>query len=293
MLKSMTGYGKAESLILNKKVTVEVRSLNSKNFDCNTRIPGIYREKELVIRNIAAKEIVRGKTDISIYYDALEAEQNHFINKKLVKKYYDSLQETVIEAGIANSDKTDFLSTIMRMPEVMQSEKPSLTDEEWHHLEVLFSDALQKFNEFRATEGEVLYQELVGRVQNILNLLDQVPQFESERVENVKDRIYKNLEESIESGKIDKNRFEQEVIFYLEKLDITEEKVRLKAHCELFFEVAKNEENQGKKLGFVTQEIGREINTLGSKANHAEMQKIVIQMKDELEKVKEQTLNVL
>lgn len=293
MLKSMTGYGKAESLISNKKVTVEVRSLNSKNFDCNTRIPGIYREKELVIRSLAAKEIIRGKTDISIYYDALEAEQNYFINKALVKKYYESLQETVSEAGIANSDKTDFISTIMRMPEVMQSDKPSLTDEEWLQLEVLIVEALKSFNHFRETEGNILYQELVSRVQNILDLLGKVPQFEEERIENVKDRIYKNLEESIEAGKIDKNRFEQEVIFYLEKLDITEEKVRLKAHCELFFEVAKNEDGQGKKLGFITQEIGREINTLGSKANHAEMQKIVIQMKDELEKVKEQTLNVL
>jgi len=288
----MTGYGKAESILLNKKVTVEVRSLNSKNFDCNTRIPGLYREKELVIRSLGAKEIVRGKTDISIYYDALEAEQNFFINKSLVKKYYEDLKDAETIAGITN-DKSDYLATIMRMPEVMQSEKPSLSEEEWNLLEQLIKDAFVKFNEFRATEGDILYTELTTRIQNILDLLEQVPQFENERVDNVKDRIYKNLEESIEAGKIDKNRFEQEVIFYLEKLDITEEKVRLKAHCELFLEVAKNEENQGKKLGFVTQEIGREINTLGSKANHAEMQKIVIRMKDELEKIKEQTLNVL
>ena len=196
-------------------------------------------------------------------------------------------------AKIQNLENSDILATIMRMPEVMQSEKPSLSDEEWVQLEALLQEALSNFTTFRANEGEILYTELTSRIANILSLLDQIPQFETERIENVKNRIYKNLEDGIESGKIDQNRFEQEVIFYLEKLDITEEKVRLKAHCELFLEVAKNEENQGKKLGFVSQEIGREINTLGSKANHAEMQKIVIQMKDELEKIKEQTLNVL
>lgn len=289
----MTGYGKAEAIVGNRKVTVEVKSLNSKFFDCNLRIPGLYREKEMEIRSLAAKSIGRGKVDVGINYDTLEGEQNFFVNKALVKNYYDSMIELSEEIHLTNKDKVDFLATVMRLPDVMKSEKPRLTDEEWSNVNNLLVQALSNFNEFRIEEGKSLNNELSERINNIQTLLEKVPQYEEERVLAVKTRIKKNLEDIISKEGFDQNRLEQEMIFYLEKLDVTEEKVRLKAHCEHFTNTSNDENIQGKKLGFITQEIGREINTLGSKANHAEMQKIVVQMKDELEKIKEQTLNVL
>lgn len=289
----MTGFGKAEAIVGNKKVSVEVRSLNSKFLDCNLRLPGLYREKEMEIRSLIAKEVGRGKVDLGISYDALAGEQNFFVNKELAKAYYQSLIEITNEVNLTNQDKIDYLGTILKMPEVMKSEKPQLTEDEWSSISELIDEALGKFNDFRADEGKSLNDELSGRINNILHLLDQIPQYEEERIENVKDRIKKNLEDIATKEGFDQNRLEQEMIFYLEKLDVTEEKVRLKAHCDHFIITSAEEELQGKKLGFISQEIGREINTLGSKANHAQMQKIVVQMKDELEKIKEQTLNVL
>ncbi len=289
----MTGYGKAEGLVGSKKITVEIRSLNSKFLDCNLRIPGLYREKEMVIRSLVAKEANRGKVDVTISYDALESEQNYFVNKSLIKSYYESLSELSGEIDLANVDKTDFLGTLMRLPDVMRSEKPKLTEEEWNGIEALLVGALEKFNQFRVEEGGVLSEELTNRVTSISRLLEDVLQYEDSRIETVKARIRKNLEEVVEKDSIDNNRFEQELIYYLEKYDITEEKIRLKAHCDHFIKTVDEENGQGKKLGFISQEIGREINTLGSKANHADMQRIVVQMKDELEKIKEQTLNVL
>ncbi|MDG2227131.1 MAG: YicC family protein [Flavobacteriales bacterium] len=290
MIKSMTGYGKAEGVVENKKISVEVRSLNGKFLDCSLRVPGLYRQKEMLVRSKAAKEVVRGKVDISISYESLEGEQNFFINRKLLKNYYQGLSEVSKELNISEEN---VLGTLMKMPEVMRSEKQKLSEGEWFGIEKLIDEALVSFNSFRLAEGGVLQKEVEARINEITSLLVQVEPFESERIETVKTRIRKNIDEIVSKDGFDQNRFEQELIFYMERYDITEEKVRLKAHCEHFIKTMKDEQAQGKKLGFISQEIGREINTLGSKANHAEMQKIVVQMKDELEKIKEQALNIM
>ncbi len=290
MIKSMTGYGKAEGVVENKKISVEVRSLNGKFLDCSLRVPGLYRQKEMLVRSKAAKEVVRGKVDISISYESLEGEQSFFINTGLLKNYYNGLSEVSKELNISEEN---VLGTLMKMPEVMRSEKQKLSEGEWVGIEKLIDEALVSFNSFRLAEGDVLQKEVEERVNEITSLLVQVEPFESERIETIKTRIRKNIDEIVSKDGFDKNRFEQELIFYMERFDITEEKVRLKAHCEHFIKTMNDEEAQGKKLGFISQEIGREINTLGSKANHAEMQKIVVQMKDELEKIKEQALNIM
>ena len=286
----MTGYGKAEGVVESKKISVEVRSLNGKFLDCSLRVPGLYRQKEMLVRSKAAKEVVRGKVDISISYESLEGEQNFFINKRLLKNYYQGLSEVSDEFNISEEN---VLGTLMKMPEVMRSEKQKLSEGEWVGIEKLIDEALVSFNSFRLAEGEVLSNEVEGRVNEIASLLVQVEPFEQERIDTIKTRIKKNIDEIVSKEGFDQNRFEQELIFYMERYDITEERVRLKAHCEHFIKTMNDEEAQGKKLGFISQEIGREINTLGSKANHAEMQKIVVQMKDELEKIKEQALNIL
>ena len=286
----MTGYGKAEGVVESKKISVEVRSLNGKFLDCSLRVPGLYRQKEMLVRSKAAKEVVRGKVDISISYESLEGEQNFFINTELLKNYYQGLSEVSKELNISEEN---VLGTLMKMPEVMRSEKQKLSEGEWSGIEKLIDEALVSFNSFRLAEGDVLKKEVEGRVNEIASLLVQVEPFETERIDTIKTRIKKNIDEIVSKDGFDQNRFEQELIFYMERYDITEEKVRLKAHCEHFIKTMNDEEAQGKKLGFISQEIGREINTLGSKANHAEMQKIVVQMKDELEKIKEQALNIL
>ncbi len=286
----MTGYGKAEGVVESKKISVEVRSLNGKFLDCSLRVPGLYRQKEMLVRSKAAKEVVRGKVDISISYESLEGEQNFFINTELLKNYYQGLSEVSKELNISEEN---VLGTLMKMPEVMRSEKQKLSEGEWSGIEKLIDEALASFNSFRLAEGDVLQKEVEGRVNEIASLLVQVEPFETERIETIKTRIKKNIDEIVSKDGFDQNRFEQELIFYMERYDITEEKVRLKAHCEHFINTMNVEEAQGKKLGFISQEIGREINTLGSKANHAEMQKIVVQMKDELEKIKEQALNIM
>ena len=286
----MTGYGKAEGVVENKKISVEVRSLNGKFLDCSLRVPGLYRQKEMLVRSKAAKEVVRGKVDISISYESLEGEQNFFINKGLLKNYYQGLSEVSKELNISEEN---VLGTLMKMPEVMRSEKQKLSEGEWSGIEELIDEALVSFNSFRLAEGGVLQKEVEARINEITSLLVQVEPFESERIEAIKTRIRKNIDEIVSKDGFDQNRFEQELIFYMERYDITEEKVRLKAHCEHFITTMNEEQAQGKKLGFISQEIGREINTLGSKANHAEMQKIVVQMKDELEKIKEQSLNIM
>ena len=286
----MTGYGKAEGVVENKKISVEVRSLNGKFLDCSLRVPGLYRQKEMLVRSKAAKEVVRGKVDISISYESLEGEQNFFINRGLFKNYYQGLSEISKELNISEEN---VLGTLMKMPEVMRSEKQKLSEGEWSGIEELIDEALVSFNSFRLAEGDVLQKEVEARINEITSLLVQVEPFESERIEVIKTRIRKNIDEIVSKDGFDQNRFEQELIFYMERYDITEEKVRLKAHCEHFITTMNDEQAQGKKLGFISQEIGREINTLGSKANHAEMQKIVVQMKDELEKIKEQSLNIM
>ncbi len=294
MIYSMTGFGKAESNIGTKKVTVEIKSVNSKTFDCNLRTPSFFREKEMEVRTLLSKELVRGKIEMSVNYTSLEVEQKHFINKELVKRYYQDLMSITDESELSNKDKIDFLSIVMKMPEVMHSEKESLSKANAEEYTKLVAEAVVQFNEFRREEGISLQNDIFSNIKTITDLLSKVEPFEQERIETVKERIQKNLASLVEKPNIDENRFHQELIYYIEKLDISEEKVRLKAHCEHFIKTAEGKEmGTGKKLGFILQEIGREINTLGSKANHAEMQKIVVLMKDALEKIKEQILNVL
>lgn len=294
MIYSMTGFGKAESNIGTKKVTVEIKSVNSKTFDCNLRTPSFFREKEMEVRTLLSKELVRGKIEMSVNYTSLETEQKNFINKDLVKRYYEDLLAITNETDLSNKDKIDFLSIVMKMPDVMRSEKEALSKENAKAYSELVVEAVKQFNEFRREEGVSLQNDIFSNIKTITDLLLEVEPFEQERIEIVKERIQKNLASLVDKPNIDENRFHQELIYYIEKLDISEEKVRLKAHCEHFIKTAEGEERgKGKKLGFITQEIGREVNTLGSKANHAEMQKIVVLMKDALEKIKEQILNVL
>ena len=294
MIYSMTGFGKAESNIGTKKVTIEIKSVNSKTFDCNLRTPSFFREKEMEVRTLLSKELVRGKIEMSVNYTSLETEQKHFVNKDLVKRYYEELISITDESELSNKDKIDYLSIVMKMPEVMRSEKEALSKEDGAEYTKLVAEAVKQFNGFRQEEGKSLQNDIFSNIKTITDLLSKVAPFEQERIEIVKERIQKNLASLVDKPNIDENRFHQELIYYIEKLDISEEKVRLKAHCEHFIKTAEGEEiGKGKKLGFITQEIGREINTLGSKANHAEMQKIVVLMKDALEKIKEQILNVL
>lgn len=291
MIKSMTGYGKAIGNLGNKKFTVEVRSLNSKQLDLSVRMPSIYREKELEVRNELSKLIDRGKMEFSIYCELQGEDSSNTINKSIATGYYNQIKSWADDLKIEL--KEDILATVLRMPDVMKTERQELDENEWKNVWTIAKEALNKFDEFRLSEGETLYKELASRVNSILDLLKQVDPFETVRIETVKERIYKALADLSGSENVDKNRFEQELIYYIEKLDISEEKLRLTTHCNYFIETMNAAAGQGRKLGFISQEMGREINTLGSKSNHAEMQKIVVVMKDELEKVKEQILNIL
>lgn len=291
MIQSMTGYGKHVEDINNKKVTVEIKSLNSKNLDLNVRMPSFYREKELELRTFVGNKLTRGKVDFSIYVDLPAETKKQTINKEVVESYFSDL--TTLSEGLNLDMKPQLFQLAMKLPDVLSTEKEELDPKEWEEVIKVVENAVTKFQEFRKQEGEVLENEISSRIHNILSLLKQVEPFEQERIDYVRNKMATALEEKITNASIDKNRFEQELIYFIEKLDITEEKVRLKGHCDYFLEVIKKEESQGKKLGFIGQEIGREINTLGSKANHQEMQKIVVQMKDELEKLKEQILNTL
>lgn len=286
MIHSMTGYGKAVAECTDKKITIEIRSLNSKNLDLNVRIPFVYREKELDMRKLISEKLQRGKIDFSILIESTAADKNQQINPLVIQAYMDEFKQIVPKITDA-----ELLAIVMRLPDVMTYANNALEDEEWALVAKTLQQAMDNLNQFRATEGAVLKQDFVHRIDNITQLLGQVQPFEKERMELLKERFQKNLEEV--NVEYDANRLEQELIYYLEKLDITEEKVRLKQHCKYFIETLDTPLSEGKKLGFICQEIGREINTLGSKANHSSLQKIVVQMKDELEKVKEQILNVL
>lgn len=287
----MTGYGKAVSVINNKKFTIEVRSLNSKQLDLSMKIPSLYREKELDLRNKVAQPLGRGKVEVSIFYEANDAEKKTTLNTELLKTYFADLQPLAKELNL--EDKGAMLTSILRMPEVMKIERPEMEESEWDAIEKLVFEAIEHFQEFRKEEGSRLQTDLFERVDNILTLLEEVKTLAPERVETTKNRIQQNLDEMVGKEQIDANRFEQELIYYLEKYDITEEVIRLDGHCKYFVETANQGNQQGKKLGFIAQEMGREINTTGSKANHAGIQKAVVQMKDELEKIKEQLLNIL
>lgn len=291
MIKSMTGFGKAEFEVNNKKITIEIKSLNSKQIDINTRTPALYREKDIIIRKAIAEKLVRGKVDFNIYVENLGDETNSKINEPILKGYYNQLNEISKDLGLAVDHST--LQAAMRLPDVVKTEYETLDETEWETIYTNILAALDDINDFRAKEGKALEIDISGNVENISKLLKQVEPFEKQRIEALKVRLTDNLEALKMNGSVDENRFEQELIFYLEKLDINEEKVRLANHCEYFFETAKQNGSSGKKLGFISQEIGREINTIGSKANETNIQRIVVQMKDHLERVKEQLLNVL
>ena len=291
MIKSMTGFGKAEFEVNNKKITIEIKSLNSKQIDINTRTPALYREKDIIIRKAIAEKLVRGKVDFNIYVENLGDETNSKINEPILKGYYNQLNEISKDLGLAVDHST--LQAAMRLPDVVKTEYETLDETEWETIYNNILAALDDINDFRAKEGKALETDISGNVENISKLLKQVEPFEKQRIEALKVRLTDNLEALKMNGSVDENRFEQELIFYLEKLDINEEKVRLANHCEYFFETAKQNGSSGKKLGFISQEIGREINTIGSKANETNIQRIVVQMKDHLERVKEQLLNVL
>ncbi|WP_299524972.1 YicC/YloC family endoribonuclease [uncultured Lutibacter sp.] len=285
MIQSMTGYGKTVLQISTKKITIELKSLNSKNLDLNVRIPSYYREKELDIRKQLAASLERGKVDFSIYIENNGGEVSSKINESVVKEYMNQLKE------IVDSNEVELLKMAIRLPDSLKSEKEELDENEWKQIEVAISETIEKIKEYRLDEGKVLLADFELRISIIEELLEKVILEDPKRIEHVKEKIKKAIAEL--EAKIDESRFEQELIYYIEKLDITEEKVRLKNHLDYFRKELNEESSNGKKLGFITQEIGREINTVGSKSNFADMQKLVVQMKDELEKIKEQNLNVL
>ncbi len=287
----MTGYGKAICELPQKKVIVEVRSLNSKQLDLNVRVPNLYREKELEIRSTINSTILRGKVDVTLNVDSEMSDKQAHVNAPVIEHYYNQLKPLADKFN--QTGNTDFLRIILPLPDAVKVEQADLNEDEWKHISKAIDEAIEKLIEFRTQEGAVLEDDIKKRITLIGDLLKEVEPFEKDRIEKLKARIKENLEELIDKSKIDENRLEQEFIFYIEKLDVTEEKVRLKNHLDYFIETIDTESQPGKKLGFISQEIGREINTLGSKANDASIQRIVIQMKDELEKIKEQLLNVL
>ncbi len=287
----MTGYGKAICELPNKKISVEIKSLNSKQLDLSTRLPNVYREKELEVRSEVAAKTFRGKIDFAMYAETQGVDRKVLIYRAVIENYYAQLRD--IAEGIGQAEHTDFMRIIMPLPDTVKVEQQQFDEGEWDQIKVAIAQAIDDFTAFRIQEGRALEADLRQRISLIDSALQEVPKYETARIDRIRQRIEKGLEELIDKTHIDQNRLEQELIFYIEKLDVNEEKVRLKNHLKYFVETMENEPQPGKKLGFIAQEIGREINTLGSKANDVDMQKIVIGMKDELEKIKEQVLNVL
>ncbi|WP_294824030.1 YicC/YloC family endoribonuclease [uncultured Flavobacterium sp.] len=286
MIQSMTGFGKASLQLPNKKVTVEVKSLNSKGLDLNVRMPSAFREMELGLRNQIAQKMERGKVDFSLFVEVTGEETSSKINVPIVKAYIKQMKEV-----IPDGDATELMKMAVRMPDALKTEREEIDENDWGQIQGVIAQALDNIHNFRVTEGVALEKEFLVRISNILSLMNETVALDGERLATVKTRLHASIEEL--QVNVDENRFEQELIFYLEKMDITEEKVRLENHLNYFIETLAGTEANGRKLGFITQEMGREINTMGSKANHAKMQKLVVQMKDELEKIKEQVLNVL
>lgn len=286
MINSMTGFGKATLQLPNKKITVEVKSLNSKNLDLNVRLPQSYREKELELRNVIATILERGKVDFSIFVEITAEETSSKINAPIVLSYIEQMKNIIPDA-----DATELMKMAVRMPDALKIERQEIDENEWQSIQNVIKDALKYINEFRNQEGGKLENDFRLRIENIRRYMNEAVALDPERIATVKERLRNNLVEL--QANVDENRFEQEIIYYLEKLDITEEKVRLTNHLDYFIETIEGTEANGRKLGFIAQEMGREINTMGSKSNHSEMQKLVVQMKDELEKIKEQVLNVL
>jgi uncharacterized protein (TIGR00255 family) len=291
MIKSMTGYGKAIAEIPQKKVTIEVKSLNSKQLDLNTKLPWLYKEKEPEIRNLISQKLDRGKIDFSIYCDMLDDEVVTVINKSAVRNYYNQFKDIAAELKIDLDDQ--IFTAIMKLPDTLKTEKPEMSEEEWAIVKNQIIESINMLDLYRIEEGNSIMTDLNKCIGKILTFLESVATYEEGRITKIRERLTSLLEENLGSDKVDKNRFEQEIIFYLEKYDINEEKVRLKTHCDYFTQTLNTPAPNGKILNFIAQEIGREINTIGSKANDASIQKLVVMMKDELEKIKEQTLNVL
>lgn len=293
MIKSMTGFGKAEEMVNGKKIIVEIKSLNSKQFDISSfKIPLPYKEKELELRNAIAQNIQRGKVDLYITTEAEETASAPTINQEVFKSYLNQIKDITSDLDMPMQTEP-LVQTILRLPEIFNSKPQEISDNEWGSLFKALSCALDNLNKFRNQEGEITKTDLTQNVKTIQELLTSIEPYEPERIETLKTRITDNLEKLKNDISIDQNRFEQELIYYMEKFDINEEKVRLKNHCNYFLDTINEDEPVGRKLGFISQEMGREINTLGSKANHADIQKIVVKMKDSLEKIKEQLLNVL
>lgn len=291
MIKSMTGYGKAVAETPRKKITIEIKSLNSKQMDLNVKLPWLYREKEPEIRAILSQKLARGKIDMAVYFDMLEEEAVPVINKPVVRDYFRQVNEIASELGIRPGE--EILSAIMKLPEVLRTEKAELVEEEWKIVREKISESAMLLDNYRIEEGLSIERDLRKSLSNILDFLEKIEVYEPGRITKVREKLNALLSENTGSENVDRNRFEQELIFYLEKFDINEEKVRLKRHCEYFLETLDSESPNGKVLSFITQEMGREINTTGSKANDADIQKLVVMMKDELEKIKEQCLNIL
>ena len=285
MIHSMTGYGKSVLQLPTKKITIELKSLNSKNLDLNARMPSIYREKELPLRQLMAKELERGKIDFSIYVETTADDTSSKINTPVVKQYIKQLRDVV------DGDEIELLKMAVRFPDALNTVREEIDEDEWKTIQQEIVETIKLIKHYRLDEGKVLEQDFRERIAIIEDLLNQIITMDPERIEGVRERLKKGVEELRE--KYDENRFEQELVYYIEKFDITEEKVRLKNHLDYFIEALNSDDSNGKKLGFIGQEIGREINTIGSKSNYAPMQQLVVQMKDELEKIKEQLLNVL
>ncbi|MBL0104782.1 MAG: YicC family protein [Bacteroidetes bacterium] len=290
MIRSMTGFGTAAIEFQNKTITVEIKSVNSKFMDLGLRLPSQYKEKEMEVRTEFSRLIERGKAEVSISVDSQEALKKTNINHQLVKAYFEELSKLDKELGL---NTPNFLQIILPLPEVLSTDRVSLNEEEWKAVYSVIIKAEEAFQNFRKEEGKALQRDLEARINSIRTGLKEIETFEGGRIDVVRKRLQSNLEEFIQVNNIDRNRFEQELIFYIEKFDISEEKVRLTSHCDYFIKTMKSDPSAGKKLSFIAQEIGREINTIGSKANDADMQKAVVVIKDELEKIKEQVLNVL
>ena len=285
MIQSMTGYGKTTIQLPTKKISIEIKSLNSKNLDLNTRMPSIYRQKELDIRKRIANTLQRGKIDFSLFIETTGESTTSHLNKDIVKAYMKQLSE------VSPASDLELLQMAVRMPDAVTTDRDDIDEEEWQAILGGINESLEKVQEYRIQEGNSLDKDFQIRIVNISQLLEEVIEMDPERIEAVRDRLNRGIAELKE--KVDENRFEQELVYYIEKFDITEEKVSLQNHLEYFTKSLQSQDSNGKKLGFIGQEIGREINTIGSKANFAPMQKLVVQMKDELEKIKEQLLNVL
>jgi len=287
----MTGYGKAIAETPQKKITIEIKSLNSKQLDLNTKLPWLYKEKEPEIRNLISQRLDRGKIDFSIFCDMLDDEVVTVINKSAVRNYYNQFKEIAAELRIDLDDQ--IFTAIMKLPDTLKTERPEISETEWEMVRTQIIESITMLDLYRIEEGNSIMTDLKKCIAEILSLLETVQTFEAGRISKIREKLRSMLEENLGPEKVDKNRFEQEIILYIEKYDINEEKVRLKTHCDYFIETINTASPNGKILNFIAQEIGREINTIGSKANDASIQKLVVMMKDELEKIKEQTLNVL